>query len=188
MKNLFAVVLTVGAFVFLSGSSFPDKKTGEKVYKIGDKGPAKGIIFYDKGSYSQGWRYLEAAPAETEWDSKVWGCHNGTSVGMTSPEIGQGRKNTTEILKVCKEKYRAAWLCDDLTCNGFRDWFLPSKEELNLLYENLKKPNLGDLTPNDYWSSTEGDFNTAWKQYFYNGKQTNVLKDPTCRVRAVRMF
>ena len=33
-------------------------------YKIGDEGPAGGVIFYDKGEYSDGWRYLEAAPAD----------------------------------------------------------------------------------------------------------------------------
>jgi len=36
-------------------------------YSLRDIGPAGGYIFYDKGSYSNGWRYLEAAPVSTEW-------------------------------------------------------------------------------------------------------------------------
>jgi hypothetical protein len=34
--------------------------------KIGHYGQAGGIVFYDKGSYSDGCCYLEAAPRETE--------------------------------------------------------------------------------------------------------------------------
>ena len=33
-------------------------------YKVGDIGPAGGYIFYDRGYYENGWRYLEAAPAD----------------------------------------------------------------------------------------------------------------------------
>ena len=33
-------------------------------YKVGDIGPAGGYIFYDRGYYQDGWRYLEAAPAD----------------------------------------------------------------------------------------------------------------------------
>ncbi|GHU33390.1 hypothetical protein FACS1894172_11810 [Spirochaetia bacterium] len=54
-------------------------RRSSKVYVIGDTGPAGGLIFYDKGDYSDGWRYLEVAPVTTEttaqWrhDSGVFG-------------------------------------------------------------------------------------------------------------------
>jgi hypothetical protein len=187
LKGLSVGVTSLLSLIIVFSFKNIDPKN-EKVYKIGDKGPAGGIVFYDKGSKSNGWRYLEVAPEETEWVGKLWGCHNGTSVETTSEEIGTGKKNTEDIVNHCKEKYRAAWLCDQLVHNGFKDWFLPSKGELNLMYENLKKSNLAGLTPNDYWSSSEGKFNTAWAQYFYNGKQSSVQKDPTYRVRAIRQF
>jgi len=38
-------------------------------YQIGDTGPAGGFIFYDRGDSSDSWRYLEAAPAEFEFEA-----------------------------------------------------------------------------------------------------------------------
>ena len=40
-------------------------------YQIGDSGPGGGTIFYKKSAYSDGWRYLEAAPFETEVED-IW--------------------------------------------------------------------------------------------------------------------
>jgi hypothetical protein len=36
------------------------------VYKVGDRSPAGGWVFCDKGNYADGWRYLEAAPRAME--------------------------------------------------------------------------------------------------------------------------
>jgi len=48
-------------------------------------------------------------------------------------------------------------------------WRLPTKDELNILYENRKK--LGYFTSSDYWSSTESSEDAAWGEDFTNGKQ-----------------
>ena len=54
------------------------------VYKVGDTGPAGGIVFYDKGNNSGGWRYLEAAPEDSEKGN--WGSN---SVDGTKADIGR---------------------------------------------------------------------------------------------------
>ena len=48
-------------------------------------------------------------------------------------------------------------------------WRLPTKDELNLLYQNKDK--IGGFASSYYWSSTESNDNGVWKQYFYNGLQ-----------------
>ena len=53
-----------------SGSGGADDASGsgsgpvQSDYQVGDIGPAGGYIFYDRGYYENGWRYLEAAPAD----------------------------------------------------------------------------------------------------------------------------
>jgi hypothetical protein len=71
---------------------------------------------------------------------------------------------------------------------GFTDWRLPTKEELNLMYQNLRKKNIGGMGDNKYWSSSESISDRAWNQYFSDGSQYNSLKNLTLSVRAVRAF
>jgi TolB-like protein len=159
-------------------------------YTIGDFGPAGGIIFYDKGRFSNGWRYLEAAPFETEVDAQ-WGAYERDIKG-TSDRLGTGRDNTNLIIKSLRmfsETGKAAQVCNDLVYEGFDDWFLPSKEELNLMYKNLKSVGLGDFRDKWYWSSSrsEGDF--SWRQHFGDGQQNvGYGKYFTSCVRAIRAF
>jgi hypothetical protein len=46
-------------------------------------GPAGGLVFYDKGDYSDGWRYLEAAPTDQATQVRWYNGVN-TSTGATS--------------------------------------------------------------------------------------------------------
>jgi hypothetical protein len=61
-------------------------------YKIGDTGPAGGIIFYDKKVFTNGWRYLEAIPAEMEFTAQ-WGTER-TDVQKLETAVGTGKSNT----------------------------------------------------------------------------------------------
>jgi hypothetical protein len=158
-------------------------------YSLRDIGPAGGYIFYDKGSYSNGWRYLEAAPVSTEWTDERWGSY-GTLIGGTETGIGTGQSNTTTIVSWLNshgETDKAAQLCDTLNEGGYSDWFLPSLDELNLIYENLKCFGVGSFTDRAYWSSTEYDANNAQRNLFSIGYQRYSHKLSTFSVRAVRI-
>jgi uncharacterized caspase-like protein len=167
-------------------------------YRIGENGPAGGYVFYDKGKYSDGWRYLEAAAASYEYSDKVWGGY-GTTVGGTGTAIGTGANNTENIVSKFgnaephrKKTDYAAKVCADLevTKDGavYDDWFLPSKDELDLMYRNLKKNNLGGFSGDYYWSSSENVANNAWGQYFNFGGQYYYSRDLDYGVRPVRAF
>jgi hypothetical protein len=159
-----------------------------KTYKIGEAGPAGGIIFYDKGNNSDGWRYLEAAPVSAELKDLLWG-PNG-EVGGTKVEIGAGKRNTQIIVNhavTAGGNYRAAWLCDTLESGGYDDWFLPSKTELNLMYLNLKERGVGGFSTAQYWSSSEEN-DYPWAQQFNDGRQNRYQKHNTYSVRAIRQF
>jgi len=80
----------------------------------------------------------------------------------------------------------AAKLCDDLVLNGYSDWFLPSKDELNLLYG--QKAVVGGFDSGVYWSSTEYNSDNVLSQYFANGNQGVGNKYGAGYVRAVRAF
>ena len=79
--------------------------------------------------------------------------------------------------------------CDELIFNGYSDWHLPSKEELNSVFFNLKKVGVGGFANNYYWSSTEYDLHPgAWYHHFNDGSQGGFEKRFTFHVRAIRAF
>ena len=156
-------------------------------------GSASGLVFYDKGYYSEGWRYLESAPASTEWSDIVWGAA-GILIGGTGPQIGDGKLNTQRIVSRFGDsaplgvgaRY-AAKLCADFTYKGYDDWFLPSKGELDLMYQQRALIG-GFSTASNYWSSSEENAISAWIQGFSSRSQNTWLKSIPLRVRAIRAF
>lgn len=196
------------------------------------KGPAGGYVFYDKGEYSNGWRFLEAAPNdlkvigekptidsnESQYDSTdavyefIFGCYrtswNEKDVLIgTSTDIGTGAENTLFLVEKMKDSafidcyfssdeekkkettpFYAANLCLKLEYSNYEDWFLPSRDELNLMYENLHLNGMGSFGSSYYWSSSENDADVAWKQSFSSGSQDDFYRDIDLRVRPIRAF
>ena len=191
-----------GSILIVNANTQLYAKWIERVYKIGDRGPAGGFIFYDKGNSSGGWRYLEAAPVETE--AKLNWLNKEMEIAGTRTDLGSGKKNTqliTADLSIGVPE--AALHCVELEYGGFRDWFLPSKDELNLMYVNLKRKNIGGFADELYWSSSEfyymqfawagsGDAWVAWIQSFKDANQSGGILNRSGRspvlVRAIRQF
>lgn len=95
--------------------------------------------------------------------------------------------------------YPAAQFCRQLQINGFNDWYLPSRDELTLIWMALgpnrkKTPELFKAGAAEafeerwYWSSTEfaSYVSDAWIVYFSGGFQNYGGKDYGDAVRAVR--
>jgi hypothetical protein len=66
---------------------------------------------------------------------------------------------------------------------SYTDWFLPSRDELALMSQNLRENDLGNLrNGNVYWSSSEVDADNAYSVYFSD--QVNNYTTPDTRARS----
>lgn len=169
-------------------------------YAVGDIGPAGGWVFYDDEADGvddiPGFRYLEAAPKDIS-GTKNWS-DNGdpnslTPIGIERTAIGTGQLNTTDIItKTAPNDSKAADFCDKhiVTYNliEFDDWYLPSKDEMTEMYNQLEKNNIGDFVGYYYWSSSENRSIYGWYIHFGNGTWAATHKNSKWLVRPIRSF
>jgi surface protein len=141
-----------------------------------------GIVAYIDSTGQHG---LIAA-TEDQSEGILWWNGSYVVTGATGTAIGTGLTNTNAIIAAQGSGSYAASIARDYNGGGYTDWFLPSKDELNKLYEN--KTAIGGFTDDFYWSSTESEYNGAWVWDFGYGAQSSNLKDYPSNVRAVRAF
>ena len=136
-------------------------------------------------------KYLEAAPTSGTgaWTDQFyrWSGNINTLIGTTGTEIGTGYKNTLAIVAQSNTSDKAAKVSRDYSGpNSLRNWFLPSKDELNELY--LQKTIVGGFQQNYYWSSSESNATSSFDQNFTGGSQGTTVKDGEDYVRPIRAF
>jgi hypothetical protein len=189
-KGTVGQVLTMNA-----GATAPEWVTPtntEATLAIGDTHEG-GIIFYLDGSGQHGLVAKVAdEPGIYKWSSTDF------STWAFAAGIYGGAQNTKKIISLATLNSSTSPVATQalLPYGGFNDWYLPSKDELDMMFVNLHLQGLGNFANTYYWSSTEDDTinawsDIAWRQYFVNGNQDVTIKYDSYSaysVRAVRAF
>ena len=108
--------------------------------------------------------------------------------------FGSGASNTFNIVNILKDNngfFYAAKYLSVYGRGGRFDWYLPSKDELDIIYKNRNQIRweINQFGNSVYWSSSNDSIGTnVWVQDFSNGKQTLANQLDTCAVRAIRNF
>jgi len=145
-----------------------------------------GVVFYLNKNKTHG---IIAATADFE-EAEPW-ARKDTLIHAQSAKLGAAANNNTRIFNALGSSSSEATdyavnECMGLYQNGYNDWYLPSKDELNQMY--LHKDVIGNFKPFAYWSSTEIDASTAWWQNMSTGLQQSQEKFSSYSVRAIRYF
>ena len=145
-----------------------------------------GIIFYLDKSGKHG---LIASTADPE-EPAVWS-RRDTLNRAADTALFAGDANSRKIIRTqgfpnYDEDGYAALSCMGLIQNGYQDWYLASKNELEQLYKQRKV--VGNFNPFSYWSSSEVDATTAWMINFGNGSRIIQVKIASNALRPIRKF
>jgi hypothetical protein len=173
--------------------------SGSTTYSVGDFAQG-GIVFWVDETGQHG---LVAAKEDQSTGVRWYaGTHGNTQAKGDGPFSGEANTSIIIAAQVAigdDGSTYAARICNELqvTEGGktYGDWYLPSKEELDLMYQNKATIDAtagvnggSGFASAYYWSSTENSSSSAWGQGFINGSQSISGKGYTDRVRAVRAF
>src|SRR5690554_317816 len=175
--------------------------TDATTYSVGDFAQG-GIVFWVDETGQHG--LVCAKEVQNNGSGIRWyaGTYGNTQAKGDGPFSGEANTSIIIAAQVAigdDGSTYAARICNELqvTEGGktYGDWYLPSKEELNLMYQNKATIDAtagvnggSGFASAAYWSSTEYSSHGAWGQYFDFGSQYLYYKDITSCVRAVRAF
>ncbi len=186
---------TAGGGIEITGTIISKHK-----YQVGDFAQG-GIIFWLDETGEHGLVCAKQNQSTgIRWYAGTFGVTRATGDGPFSGEANTSIIIASQVSIGDDGADYAAQRCNDLqiTEGGktYGDWYLPSKEELNLMYQNKTTIDATAIANGAvafvaayYCSSTEYNNNYSWLQLFANGNQgINFNKSFTFYVRAVRAF
>jgi hypothetical protein len=151
-------------------------------------------LFFSAASYAQKISAIEGngkklVVADMSFMDRItWGGYE--QIGKTAQSVSDGAANTQAIVTAVGKnsgydgKIYAAKVCDTLSLGGYTDWYLPCKDETDIIHLNYEKLNLDEKMT--IWSSTEANGTQAVTKYFYSGAFYNVQKVDLCHLVCVR--
>jgi hypothetical protein len=155
-----------------------------------------GIIFYilqsgDNGYVAGQTHGLIAATSDQSSGIGVKWSDYYTAIGTLSETIGTGSANTTNIINspIGNSTNYAAGLARAYRGGGYNDWYVPSINELNELY-NSRSYFVGNSSFSDgiYWSSSEFADWAAFTRGLVGGGDGVRSRGETHILRAIRSF
>lgn len=171
--------------------------TGKNIYL--DNVLFKNETLLNVGTFYQGGiiAYLDETKehgiiaANQDYNTKTqWSINNSFTVESLKTFIGSGKSNTEHIINSEGEGNYAAKVCKDLIIFGYNDWFLPSLEELQVLFKNknLIGSFVTDAVEGKYWSSSCIDNFNGIEVGFFDGDIYGTNTSTFSYVRAIRNF
>jgi hypothetical protein len=117
--------------------------------------------------------------------SATWNNNQGYFIGKTSTALGTGMANTNAIIAFPASGVCAASIARSYQGGGYTDWYLPSKDEMQLL-----NPTLSSFIELYHFTSSEANLPNAygWFPSGVSGISSWIQKNPSYQVRAIRTF
>ena len=173
----------------------------EYTYEIGQYVASRGGVIFHRYNDGTNENYLVIDTTDIS-TSSVWSNIDTLLIGTVAQSTWDGLSNSNAIVAQVGFTSGAANDCLISTNNSQTDWYLPTIDELSLLWQNRFNVNrtlsgnssLGTIVGatqigyNNYWCSTEYNANSAWGFNFFGGSVSNNPKNITYYVRAVRKF
>jgi hypothetical protein len=135
--------------------------------------------------HAGGW--VEAPPAEPKIGDKM---PDGTVLAGISPDTNKPMYATPTDASLTMKFKEAQEYAAKLDAHGHQDWRVPTKAELNVLFNNRAAIGGFNVTGSDpaswYCSASPGSEWDAWDQRFSDGYQNNNYKGSHSAVRCVR--
>jgi len=164
----------------------PDEVVSTPLHYVGE--PYQGGIIFWIDPASGGKKGLIAAVEDVAYAfwSRLSGYSDYSTWGRDTA-IGTGQANTAAMLATAASAGQIIKTVDLYSKDGYADWFLPSRDELYLLWQ--RRFDVGGFNSSgSYWSSSETAWDKAYCVDWWNGKKASVKKNNERYGRPIRAF